>query len=223
MKAFAPLRCDRWTCKHCADDKAIRWGTFIQKAEPNIMLTLTRPAHEHRLIYYLTTDQDEQRRRIAKDMAELFKIIRRHKAPALQYWGVLAPHQSGVLHAHLLLQSPFIPRKWLSARAAAVGWGTTHISTINRGWSAGRYCAKHLTGERARQRPGRIRYSHNFFPQEVVDDMQKVSYGWWVLKCGLDAAKEAIAQIPAPDLTLDTNRWLDSGLVAQRKQECAII
>jgi hypothetical protein len=127
------------------------WANRVADAKPQRMVTFTR----------IGQTRDDIR-------IGLQHILRRIRGGgfAFDYWGVVELHKSGVPHMHVVQRGNFIPKAKLAEACRKEGWGFSDIRQISEGWSAARYCSKHLCHSHGRRWNGRlIRYSRQFFPE----------------------------------------------------------
>ena len=149
-----PLRCNSWGCIRCAARKTTVWAHRVSDAQPERMITFTK--------------LDASRADIKLSFQQIIRDLRKEKL-IVEYWGVVELHKSGEPHMHVVQRGSFIPKKLLLSIAQKHGWGWTDVRAITQGWSAARYCAKHLCHSHGRRWPGRlIRYSKKFFYTEVA-------------------------------------------------------
>ncbi len=147
-----PLRCGSWGCIRCSARMTTIWSHRVAAADPERMVTFTRVGlNRHDIRIGLQT--------ILRDL--------RKRNFEFEYWGVVELHQSGVPHMHVVQRGSYIPKSELSAACGRAGWGFSDIRKITTGWSAARYCAKHLCHSHGRRWDGRlIRYSRKFFEKD---------------------------------------------------------
>lgn len=146
-KAY-PQRCGRWDCEHCVKfkkaaarialargiDETLRNGEFVR------FVTLTDATGQmnvadwtrawKRLSLRLSTPRKGRKRRNGNGRL----VWKERPRPAYLTGAAVAleAHRSGALHAHVLMLGHFIPQRWLSSQAAAVGLGKiAHIRAIN--------------------------------------------------------------------------------------------
>jgi len=176
-------------------------------SEPNKMLGLTR------------REKEAPGEKITLNLAALVKSIRRRWGE-FEYWGVVAPQQSGRPHSHLVVRSGFVPVAWLRSHAWACGWGRTHLQALRSDWSAANYCARHLAG----YEPGRkrLRYSQGFFPPEVSAEMHRSDPGWVIIKLPETEARQVVEILGVQQgWSLSSAAWLESGLLVSQSCQSA--
>lgn len=162
-----PMTCRRWTCPYCADLMRDEWAHRIAVAGPERLVTITNPGDT------------------AQGVTRCLKLIVRDirgRGLIFEYWGVVELTKAGRPHIHLLQIGDYIANRMLYHFALSHGAGFTDVRRITSGWSAARYCAKHLA--RFHGRPAfkrKIRYSQNFFPAEVKAEMHREGRGWGML------------------------------------------
>jgi len=141
-------------------------------------------------------------------------VVRRIRSSGyeMEYWGTLELTQAGDPHLHLLQRGSYVPKLELSEMARKEGWGYTNIKAIWQGWSAIRYCTKHLAHSHGRRWPGRfIRYSRSFFPGKTMEDVWASPYDGftWRMEFGrADVVAERMSndlgvEVPYQDLGRD--------------------
>jgi hypothetical protein len=176
---IVPLRCGSWSCIRCAARKTTIWAQRVAAAEPERMVTFTR----------IGSTRDE----IRLGMQTVVRYLRKHKFE-FEYWGVVELHVSRVPHMHIVQRGSFIPKPILAAACAAAGWGHSDIRRISEGWSAARYCAKHLCHSHGRRWDGRlVRYSRHFLKREDYASEMKImskEFDWSVMFGRADAINE---------------------------------
>jgi hypothetical protein len=143
------------------------WSQRVAAAEPQRMVTFTRIG--------------ENRNQIRLGLQTLVRYLRKQRIE-FEYWGVIELHKSGLPHMHLVQHGSFVPKPLLAGACAAAGWGHSDIRVVSAGWSAARYCAKHLCHSHGRRWDGRlIRYSRKFFTEPRVSEeykLESLGYGW---------------------------------------------
>ncbi len=146
-----PLRCGSWSCIRCAARMTTLWANRVGEAKPERLITLTNIGGT--------------REEIRLGLQHIIRRLRSEGA-VFQYWGVIELHKSLKPHMHLVQHGSYIPKNLLADAARREGWGHTDIRRITSGWTATRYCAKHLCHSHGRRWDGRlIRYSRGFFPK----------------------------------------------------------
>lgn len=160
-----PLWCNSWQCTRCAARLTTLWSIRVADAKPERMVTLTQIG--------------DTREDIRRSLQLLIRKLRRDGVD-FQYWGVVELHRSLKPHMHLLQRGAFIPKWKLQHYAHQVGMGWTDVRKLSSGWSAARYCAKHLGHSHGRRWNGRlIRYSRGFFPKTKKQlKEERGSDGW---------------------------------------------
>lgn len=100
----------------------------------------------------------------------------------IEYWGVVELHKSMRPHMHLVQRGSYIPKKAFNWAVRAEGWGHNDIRKVTTGWSAARYCAKHLCHSHQRRWPGRlIRFSRGFLldqEERLAREQAKSDMAW---------------------------------------------
>lgn len=135
------------------------WSIRVAKANPQRLVTFTR----------IGDTRDD----IRKGLQFMLREIRR-AGYAFEYWGVIELHKNLKPHMHVVQKGRFLPQPLLSAICIQLGWGFSDIRAVTQGWSATRYCAKHLCHSHGRRWDGRlIRYSRGFFPETKQQQQQQ--------------------------------------------------
>jgi hypothetical protein len=151
---IVPLRCNSWGCVRCAAKMTTLWSHRVAEANPERMMTFT----------WIGETRDE----IRLGLQQVIRDIRKGGFE-IEYWGVIELTQKQAPHIHLVQRGSFIPKSAIVKATKKVGWGFSDIRAISSGWSAARYCAKHLCHSHGRRWDGRlIRYSKKFFTKDCA-------------------------------------------------------
>lgn len=152
--------CGRWTCPYCGTVKRAKLQARIREAQPNRFITLTTCGHETETPRQIF---DWTRRQIS----ELGKLIRR-QGRTFEYLRCLEATKTGYPHYHLLVRSPYLDQRELSAhwchftRAYIVD-----IRSLTKDENAARYVMKYLTKQSAVPFTNRrLSWTRKFFPKE---------------------------------------------------------
>jgi hypothetical protein len=104
-----PARCNRWACSRCGPRKARRLRKRLERSRPNRLVTLTlRPDPS------LTP---REQLAIANHAWSILwrRLRRKHGRNAVGYAKIVELTKAGTPHLHIIVQSPFIEQRWLSA------------------------------------------------------------------------------------------------------------
>lgn len=152
-----PLRCNSWGCLRCSARMTTIWANRVGEAEPERLVTFTNIG--------------ETREEINLGLQHVIRRLRK-EGYTFEYWGVVELHRSLKPHMHLLQRGGYIPKKSLQWAVRSEGWGHCDIRKVTTGWSAARYCAKHLCHSHGRRWEGRlIRQSRKFFPRSRTEEL----------------------------------------------------
>jgi hypothetical protein len=154
---IAPLRCNSWGCLRCSARMTTIWANRVGAAAPERMVTFTNIG--------------ETREEINLGLQHIIRRLRKENY-TFEYWGVVELHKSRKPHMHLLQRGGYIPKSSLQWAVRSEGWGHCDIRKVNTGWSAVRYCAKHLCHSHGRRWNGRlIRQSRHFFAKSRTQEL----------------------------------------------------
>lgn len=188
-----PMTCRRWGCSYCAEMMRDQWARWIALSAPERLVTITNPG---------STPGG-----VRKTLQLMVRDVRR-QGLGFEYWGVTELTKVGRPHLHLLQRGDYISNKMLYHFALTHGAGFIDIRRISSGWTAARYCSKHLThfhGRPAFRR--RIRYSRKFFPDEVKAEMHSTSEGWSMVDLIPRHAATLLAILAADGNIPKPERW----------------
>jgi len=155
---WIPLRCKRWSCRHCADMKVASLARRTHTAQPNRLLTLTVDPSLHadpRAAF------DATRRKIP----DLIKALR-DKFGEVEYLRVTEITAKGWPHYHLLVRSPYLPHAviqslWKTLTGAII----VDVRQVKEHFNATLYLIKYLSKLHSLGWTERhCSHSRNFFP-----------------------------------------------------------
>lgn len=139
-RLVAELECKRWDCPVCGPKKQYSLRKRIEQVPANRLLTLThapRPGEN--------PTQALQRMRVS--WHHLYqRIRRRHPKRTLKYIAVVEWTKAGWPHLHILMQSKYLPQKWVSrAWKELHGASIVDVRRTHSARGAASYVAKYLT------------------------------------------------------------------------------
>jgi hypothetical protein len=155
-----PVLCHTYGCKRCGPLRVEAWRSFIELAEPERFITLSRVG--------LTLVE------VGRVATVLARRLRR-KGYTFEYCMTFERHRNGYYHIHMLQKGDYIPQPLLSDCLLTATHGfsyVVHIAKCTPG-TAGyvtKYCTKVLAAQEVqrsdgtRARVNRVRYSKGFFP-----------------------------------------------------------
>jgi len=164
---LCPVTCKRWGCPYCAKRKIRKLAFLTNGAKPNRWARLGVDPK-------LYDSPKEAWEKTSPAIPELRRKLLAH-AGEFEYLRVTELHQSGYPHYHLLIRSPFIPKKifddeWAKLTGAPYNW----LAKINDSFSSFRYLVKYLTKLHKIEWTDRhVSYSKQFFREE---DKEKLAF-----------------------------------------------
>lgn len=104
-----PLYCRSWNCEHCRPKRKAQLLALAASGEPNRFLTLTVNPR-------IGTSPEHRLKLLSHAWKVLVKRLRRtHGKHAIDYLAVVEQTKAGEPHLHILLRSPFIAQRLISA------------------------------------------------------------------------------------------------------------
>lgn len=161
-----PLYCKSWACHRCARLLRRRLISRLNGVRVFSLLTLTSNPARWR-------SPDDAFRGMSHEVNVLFKRIRRRYPGApIEYFLVWETTKNGWPHAHVLLQAPIIPSRWLKVVwDELTGAPVIDIRRVADAAGAIAYVAKYLSKDlNCPDRMKRFRASRRFF-NEVDPDL----------------------------------------------------
>lgn len=143
LKAI-PLRCRKWGCSSCGPRQKRRLLKCLQTTSVDALLTLTCASRHY-------TSPAAAFIYLSRQIPHLMKRLRRaYPCASIEYFVVWEETRLGWPHAHVLLRSPFIPQRLLSAHWYQLARSRiVDIRAVHQAGHAARYLAKYLTKQPA--------------------------------------------------------------------------
>lgn len=174
-----PLKCRSWACDTCQPDRRRRLVAEACGGAPDKLVTLTARPHDGE-------SPSEMLDRLLRGLKCLVKALRRRHGPdKIAYLYVVERHRSGWPHLHVLLRSPWIDQRWLSAVMEQLADGpVVDIRKIDNAGRVGAYVAKYV-GKAPAQVGNHKRYAKTRNYETRPEWREKprrdwrVVYRWW--------------------------------------------
>jgi hypothetical protein len=165
-----PFNCKSWSCPQHQGGVAYHWASRLAEAHPERMITLTNIPQDKAEAYlgFQHLIQDIRREGIKFEYCRFLEV----------------GAKTGMLHFHIAQWGDFIPKFWLSSRAAANGLGKIVDIEACHGAGPQWYLAKYITKEAGLPGWRKVASSRKFWPADpkLPSDMRD---GWIVVR-GID-------------------------------------
>lgn len=178
---ITPIRCKKWTCKHCGPVLARIWAKRIADRKPQRMITLTCD-------HTRWPRPDLAYEAMKEALPKLVRRIR-DKLGSIEYAAVWELHEDGYPHVHIAQRGVYIPQKWLSLVWNNLGLGPiVDIRKVTTGKAAAVYMAKYMTKTVAKGKDGIqltrvVQASKAFFEKTVFSVKTYVPPGGRAERC----------------------------------------
>jgi len=135
-----PLVCRSWGCEYCAPERRNRLMAQAAGGAPTRFLTLTVNPR-------IGTDPEDRLRLLAAAWRNTVKRLRRrYPGQPIEYLAVVEETKAGEPHLHILLRSPYIEQRYISAcMAEMIQSPIVDIRKIRNAREVVTYVAKYIT------------------------------------------------------------------------------